>query len=463
MADRIPGRFQLPRSNFSGARQQAAEAPESDPLAELARLIGQTAPQANLGRSQTAAVHPNPDQGRDESPARGPSWLQTAQANLQTEHAGGQHYEAQAYHQADAEPVLTPMPSFLRNPQPEHAAPRHDASRYDNVLFGQQHQDQYADQYPDDQRYEDEYAADEQYDESSAYQEPKRARAGGMLTVAVVLGLAVVGTASAYAYRSYVGSPRSGTPPVFRADTSPTKVVPPVADGASKMFNDRVASSDGPERVVSREEQPVDVNAQRSVFPTPGQSGPTVASSGSAAGAGGAAWDEPRRIRTVPIRTEQPTSAPQSAAPPARAVATQPVTVPRGTPQTPAPVATASAGANGPMPLTPNNVRSASASAPPAAAAPAVQTASVSPLRGGFVVQIASQKTEAEAQASYKSAQTKYPNVLGSRSPLIKRADLGDKGVYYRAMVGPFASQEEAGQLCSNLRVAGGQCVVQRN
>jgi SPOR domain len=48
-------------------------------------------------------------------------------------------------------------------------------------------------------------------------------------------------------------------------------------------------------------------------------------------------------------------------------------------------------------------------------------------------------------------------------SPIIKRADLGDKGVYYRAMVGPFTTQEEAKKLCSNLTVAGGSCVVQRN
>ena len=47
--------------------------------------------------------------------------------------------------------------------------------------------------------------------------------------------------------------------------------------------------------------------------------------------------------------------------------------------------------------------------------------------------------------------------------PLIKRADLGDKGVYYRAMVGPFASSEEAAQVCGNLKTAGGQCVVQKN
>ena len=38
-----------------------------------------------------------------------------------------------------------------------------------------------------------------------------------------------------------------------------------------------------------------------------------------------------------------------------------------------------------------------------------------------------------------------------------------DKGVYYRAMVGPFGSPDEAAQFCGSLKTAGGQCVVQRN
>ena len=82
---------------------------------------------------------------------------------------------------------------------------------------------------------------------------------------------------------------------------------------------------------------------------------------------------------------------------------------------------------------------------------------------GGYVVQVSSQKNEADAQASYRALQSKFPNVLGSRAPLIKRADLGDKGVYYRAMVGPFGSSDEASQFCGSLKSAGGQCVVQRN
>jgi cell division protein FtsN len=81
----------------------------------------------------------------------------------------------------------------------------------------------------------------------------------------------------------------------------------------------------------------------------------------------------------------------------------------------------------------------------------------------GYVVQVSSQRSEADAQASYKALQGKFPSVLGSRAPLIKRADLGDKGVFYRAMVGPFGSSEEAAQVCGNLKTAGGQCVVQKN
>ena len=71
--------------------------------------------------------------------------------------------------------------------------------------------------------------------------------------------------------------------------------------------------------------------------------------------------------------------------------------------------------------------------------------------RRGYLVQVSSQKNEADAQASYRALQGKYPSVLGSRSPVIKRADLGDKGVYYRAMVGPFGSPEEALQFCGSL------------
>ena len=86
---------------------------------------------------------------------------------------------------------------------------------------------------------------------------------------------------------------------------------------------------------------------------------------------------------------------------------------------------------------------------------------SAPPSEGHFLVQVSSQKTEAEAQASYRALQRKFPDALGSHNPLIKRADLGgEKGTVYRAMVGPFGTREEAIRFCSSYRTAGGQCYV---
>ena len=102
--------------------------------------------------------------------------------------------------------------------------------------------------------------------------------------------------------------------------------------------------------------------------------------------------------------------------------------------------------------------------AKPAAAAPALEprVAATNPVQtvpsagSGYLVQVSSEKNETDAQASYRALQSKFPSVLGSRSPVIKRADLGDKGVYYRAMVGPFVTPEEASQFCGKLKTAGG-------
>jgi cell division protein FtsN len=97
-----------------------------------------------------------------------------------------------------------------------------------------------------------------------------------------------------------------------------------------------------------------------------------------------------------------------------------------------------------------------------------VQAAPSTPSAGGaggsYLVQVSSQRSEADAQTSYRALQTKYPSVLGSQSVVVKRVDLGEKGVYYRAFAGPFNSSDQATQVCSSLKAAGGpQCLIQRN
>jgi len=95
---------------------------------------------------------------------------------------------------------------------------------------------------------------------------------------------------------------------------------------------------------------------------------------------------------------------------------------------------------------------------PPAPAPVTAPTAS-----GSYAVQVTSQRSEAEAQAEFRTLRARFPNQLGGREPIVRRADLGAKGVFYRALVGPFASMEQAAQMCSSLKAAGGTCVVQHD
>jgi len=80
-----------------------------------------------------------------------------------------------------------------------------------------------------------------------------------------------------------------------------------------------------------------------------------------------------------------------------------------------------------------------------------------------YVVQLSSQRSEAAAQATSKFLQTKYAGLFAGRQPYIRRSDLGERGVYYRVLIGPLSTTGEANQLCGNLKRSGGDCVVQKN
>ena len=86
-------------------------------------------------------------------------------------------------------------------------------------------------------------------------------RRGALLTVAAVVGLAVIGTAGAFGYRTFVsGGSAPANPPVIKADPTPPKTVPAPATTASvdsRPIQDRIGAMAAPERVVPREEQPV--------------------------------------------------------------------------------------------------------------------------------------------------------------------------------------------------------------
>lgn len=85
--------------------------------------------------------------------------------------------------------------------------------------------------------------------------------------------------------------------------------------------------------------------------------------------------------------------------------------------------------------------------------APAVS--SPGPALQGFAVQVASHRRQAEAVAKFADLQRRYPNLISGYQPLIQRADLGEKGIFYRLRIGPIASRGEANRLCESLRQAG--------
>jgi hypothetical protein len=285
-------------------------------------------------------------------------------------------------------------------------------------------------------------------------------RRGGLITVVAVLSLAVVGTAGAFGYRAMFGSSGSASaPPVIRADVTPSKVVPPpivTAEASSgKISYERVGGGGQGERVLPREETPIEVPT-RSVAPPPAV---TAAVPPAPAAAPSSGPGEPRKVRTVTIRPDQPPPAAETAA---RAPSGQPFRTASAPPAPeaaptrsarPAPAAPPPQPAGtGPLPLTPEGT---TLPPPPPAAASVGE--------GGYLVQISSQRSEADARSSFRTLQGKFPTQLGDRQPIIRRADLGEKGVFYRAQIGPFGSVDEATKMCSELKAAGGQCVVSKN
>jgi cell division septation protein DedD len=81
------------------------------------------------------------------------------------------------------------------------------------------------------------------------------------------------------------------------------------------------------------------------------------------------------------------------------------------------------------------------------------------PPSGGMLVQISSQRTEDAARATYRDLQTRYPGILGSYDVNIQRAEIPDRGTFYRVRVGPF-SASDAQRLCNDLKAAGGDCIL---
>lgn len=79
---------------------------------------------------------------------------------------------------------------------------------------------------------------------------------------------------------------------------------------------------------------------------------------------------------------------------------------------------------------------------------------------GTFLVQISALRSREAADAEWGKATRARPQMFRGADKSVQRADLGQKGVFYRLRAGAFESRADASEFCDALKADGGQCIV---
>jgi hypothetical protein len=280
-------------------------------------------------------------------------------------------------------------------------------------------------------------------------------RRGGLVIAMTVLALTVLGTAGAFGYRVMFGAyVFSALPPIVKANTRPDNTVRNHSDTRrSNTSQSSITSVGSNEKLASREQQPaatapgLDPPVASALHTDIPPSVPTPASVQAPVPAS----SEPKNIHAVMVGSDE-RSATDTISPPALA------------PHSPTLAAVRSSAEAAPTSRRHDAHRDTSRSTPSrfhirAGRRTAVEAYSA----GSYEVQVASQHSAGAAHASFRALRATFPNELGGRKPVVRRTNLGARGIYYRAMVGPFESMEKAAGMCARLKTAGGDCLVQRN
>ena len=288
-----------------------------------------------------------------------------------------------------------------------------------------------------------------------------------------LLGAIALGGALAFAYKQSGGGLSGEQPPVVTADSRPVKELPDQPGGKefphkNKLIYDRLQNGDEPEteRLVPRQENvavpalPPSADGAPAPVATTDLTTPTTQAVGGGEPIAVASVDDgsmaeggPRKVKTMVVRPDGSMAAPPEAAAEAPAAA-------EAAPQAAASAAAAPQAAE----AAPQQVAALPAPPPPEAKpkpAPkpvAQQTAAAAPAAAAatkYVVQVGSKKNQTDALASFADMQQKYPALLASYRPMVQKADLGAKGVWYRLRIGPIVDKTAAAKLCSQLKSQG--------
>ncbi|MEM8770899.1 MAG: SPOR domain-containing protein [Pseudomonadota bacterium] len=271
-----------------------------------------------------------------------------------------------------------------------------------------------------DESYEDEYAEYDEFDDEEDE--------GGLSGFSVlVIGLVMFGAFAAItwiAYQQGIKRGADGRPidtPYVAADPEPIKIQTadasdPIAD--REVYDALDGQNDEPVTVISEgPEEPVDRRPEDTI--------------------GAIAESAQETVEDVSDAVEDRLA--QLAEEDAAALDTEPETGPEPVAATPA---------------TPVAATVADASPPPPAGPSAVS--------GTHVVQVGSFRSNEEAVAQWRRMVSRLDTVIGDKTFDIEEADLGDRGVYHRLRVGPFASSDEASAYCASLKENGQDCLTKR-
>lgn len=184
---------------------------------------------------------------------------------------------------------------------------------------------------------------------------------------------------------------------------------------------------------------------------------------------------QPSRVERLLPPPEAPMSPPKQAAaaapnPPVAAPA--PPKVPELTPSDSfskpvAPSSSAASRTEAPPPPQVTKAAPAVQPAPPPTSAPmpaeVAKAVSTQPSAGGaYRVQIAALRTEEDAQKVIARAKKTSGELLSGLTFDVRRADLGERGIYYRVQLGPLADAAAASGLCDKLKDRKLGCLVVR-
>lgn len=283
-----------------------------------------------------------------------------------------------------------------------------------------------------------------------------------------LLGAIALGGALAFAYKQSGGGLSGEQPPLVTADSRPVKELPEQAGGKefphkNKLIYDRLQNGDEPEteRLVPRQENvavpalppsadgPAPVASTDFTTPTTQAVGGAEPIDVASVDDGSMAEGGPRKVKTMVVRPDGSMAAPEPAAGEvaAAAAAEAPAaaeTAPQAVAAVPQQVAALPAPPDAKPKPAPKPVAQQTAAVAPAAAAPTK-----------YVVQVGSKKNQTDALASFADMQQKYPSLLANYRPMVQKADLGAKGVWYRLRIGPIVNKTAASKLCTQLKSQG--------